>query len=165
MQIYRYFFSHHMALFGALSSLLMTIFFLVFRILNLTEINWEMGLGTILTQTVGIGTWFSGLSFHLLNGELLALLFAWVLRKMEWGGFKDGLLLGLAYWFFISIMMGEFPALNLLVPPGASSPGPFGAFYGHFTFYALLAAHLFFGGVVGWAVGRPKSVLQDSGWR
>jgi uncharacterized BrkB/YihY/UPF0761 family membrane protein len=144
---------------GTLGAAGFTLFFSLLRFLDLTRLNVERGIGSRLFASSAAGT-LLGLFCFLLSGGVLGLIFRLVLRACRWNGVIPGAVLGVAFWFFLSILIGTFSNLDILTPRGEDPIGPFGVFEGQLTFYCLLFVHIAYGALIGWSLAQATPKLS-----
>ena len=60
--------------FGIASALLMSFLGFLGRSFGLFQLNYELQLGSLFTQSTGIGTWLLGFALQVVNGGVFALL-------------------------------------------------------------------------------------------
>src|SRR5688572_672682 len=61
---------------GMVGAFAMTALMVIARALDVTTLNIEMALGTLLTQRIHAGSWILGFIMHIIIGGLLAQLYA-----------------------------------------------------------------------------------------
>lgn len=153
-------FSSKIAGAGILAGLLMTLFLALCRALGFTVLNIEMGLGGIITRTIGTGTWILGFIFHLLIAASITTLYVKGFKFLGRVGWLPGFALAPLHWTAIGLLMGILPqvhkmikffpvASHTLTSPEILRPGYFGSSLGLGTVFSLLVAHLIYGTVVG----------------
>lgn len=155
---------------GVGGGLLLTIGFALARAVGLTSLNIEMGLGGIITRTIGTGTWVLGLLFHLLLAGAIAGLYAKAFKFIGRVNWKIGIGLGFIHWLAIGLFMGAlpilhdtfelFPRAHTLSAPEITSPGYFGLNLGAASVIILLTLHLLYAGYVGFAYSRSLKKKQ-----
>jgi len=134
---------------GIVGAFILTIGGVIGRSLGLVEMNPEMGLGSMITSTVGPGVWLFGFFWHLVNGAIFGLVYAVAFRTFGNSGLKPGLLAGAVHYVAAGVFLGVVPVLHPFIPEQAPAPGWFALNTNFWTFSAVLLAHLVFGSIVG----------------
>jgi hypothetical protein len=137
---------------GMLGALAMTVLMVIARALDVTTLNIEMTLGTLLTRQIGAGSWVLGLVMHLLIGGLLAQLYAFGFEFLTestsaWigAGFS---LIHVTIAGTLMILLGTLHPL-MRNQGQLLAPGPFAINYGVLTAVAFIGLHLVYGAWVG----------------
>lgn len=114
-------------------------------LVGLTEFNALLALGTVVTRSDGIGTWFAGLMLHLVVSALIGLAYGAVFYVTGHSGRVFGAIIGAGHWMGVGILMGLLPQIRADQP----APGFFGMGYGGLTFTLIMVFHVLYGAVLG----------------
>jgi len=137
---------------GILGAFAMTVLMVFARALNVTTLNIEMALGSMLTRQIGAISWMLGFMMYLLVGGLLAQLYAFGFeflteRTSPWigAGFS------LVHASIAGVTMFALGSIHPLMRNNGElpAPGPFAINYGTLTAVAFVAVHLVYGSWVG----------------
>ena len=123
-----------------------------------TEVNMEMALGQLIILHVGHGAAFSGFLFHLLAGGVFALLYEQVMVILGVKSWTFGIFLAVPHWIFGGIVMGQLCASHPAMQANMPGDEPFHSLVGISTLGVILAAHLIYGALVGFAISPPQDV-------
>ena len=153
---------------GALGAVVMSFLMAVGRYAGMTELNLEMGLGSMITMTINSGTWVVGLVVHLIAGGIVGLIYAAVFEHVARGATAGlGGAFGAIHSAISGVLLMMMPAVHPLMSttPGVGqlqAPGPFGISYGLATAAAFVILHIIYGAIVGGAyVVRPKHRVME----
>jgi hypothetical protein len=145
---------------GMLGALAVTMLMVIARALDMTTLNIEMAMGTLLTRRINAISWMLGFMISLVAGGLVAQLYAFGFEFLTeftspWIGAGFSLIhasiAGLAMFVLGSIhpLMRNHGELR--------APGPFAINYGTLTAVMFVALHLVYGS---W-VGSSYSIRQE----
>jgi hypothetical protein len=113
-------------------------------------INFEMMLGSMITQTLSTAAWLIGFLIHLMIGGLFGLIYALgferVTHSADW---RAGIGIGALHTVFSGLLLAVVPSLHPLMPRILEAPGVFLANLGPFAVVVFIAVHLGFGAMVG----------------
>ena len=136
---------------GMFGAAVMTVLMVIARTLEVTTLNIEMALGSMLTQQISTSSWMLGLVMHLIVGGLLAQLYAFgfeVLTKRASAWIGAGF--SLVHTAIAGGVMAMLGSIHPLMMNGQLlAPGPFAINYGTLTAAAFVALHLIYGACVG----------------
>lgn len=134
---------------GVLGALAMTVLMSLCRALNLTALNLEILLGSLIASRVGPGVWLLGFVTHLVVGGFFGLLYGIAFQVTGRSGPGTGTLFGFAHWLVAGSFLMVFPAIHPLIPEVLRAPGPFALALGGSAFVLTLLEHLMYGAIVG----------------
>jgi hypothetical protein len=137
---------------GILGAVFMTAILLVLRALGVTPMNLEMMLGTLFTESPGLGSWFLGLAIHLAAGALFGVVYGAIMEAARRRGPGVGVAIAVPHAILSGILLPVVGAMHPLVQAGRMvNPGAFAAAAGPLAFVLFVGLHLVFGSVVGGA--------------
>jgi hypothetical protein len=134
---------------GVVGALAMTLVSAMLRAMGM-PLNLEMMYGSLLTASLGVGTWLLGFSIHLCVGALLGLVYAQVFVK--WTRRPDattGVGIGAVHGLISGLLLGVIRPLHPLIPEVMPAPGIFLTSLGAVGVIVYLGLHLMFGAIVG----------------
>lgn len=135
---------------GLLGAAVMTALLGAMRALGGPPLNLEMMLGTWITASPGLGSWFLGLAIHLAAGALFGIVYGSIMEVARRRGPGLGLAISVPHTIVAGLILPALAALNPLVREGRmADPGPFAAGIGPLAVLLFAAVHLVFGLVVG----------------
>lgn len=137
---------------GMVGALAMTVLMVVARALDVTTLNIEMALGTLLTQKINAGSWILGLMMHIVLGGLLAQLYAFGFEFLtERAGAWIGAGFALIHASIAGVVMFVLGSIHPLMKNSGElpAPGPFAITYGTLTALVFVGLHLVYGSWVG----------------
>lgn len=151
---------------GVTGGIVMTILMAMGRWMGMTNMNMAMMQGSMITQTLGPGTWFLGLMMHLIISGMIGSIYAWgfesVTRRASAGIGAGFAIIHAIIGGIVIGMMGAMHPLTVSpptpVPPGRLlAPGFFAINFGMMTTMAFIVLHLIYGSIVG---GMYKTKAQ-----
>jgi hypothetical protein len=136
---------------GVSGGALMTVLMALARIMEMTTIDVELKLGSMLSKDTTATAWVTGLIMHLVISGLIACIYA---IGFEYLTHRANLMAGLGFAVIHTIIAGLFlsvlPQIHPLMPSDAlPAPGPFAINYGLMTTVVFAAGHLAYGAIVG----------------
>jgi hypothetical protein len=136
---------------GMIGAAVMTVLMIIARTLNLTTLNIEMALGSMLTQQISTGSWMLGLAMHLIVGGILAQLYAFGFEVLT---HRTSAWIGAGFSLVHTVIAGGVMAMlgaihPLMLNGQIMAPGPFAINYGTLTAAAFVALHIIYGACVG----------------
>lgn len=153
---------------GLFAGLVLTVGFAIFRFLSLTSLNFEMALGSIVTRTVGAGTWIFGLFLQLFISGGIATIYAYIFEKLgRRASGSIGAAFGVLQWAIVGYLMGALPALHdsidlfrvphPLLANELQVPGYFALQLGMPSAICLFVLHVLYGWTVGTLCSRKQN--------
>ena len=137
---------------GILGAFALTLLMYIARAMDVTALNTEMVLGSLLTHKTGAGSWILGFMLHLVIGGLLAEVYAFAFEFLtERSGMWIGAGFGLVHASFAGMAMFLLGSIHPLMRNHGvlPAPGPFAINYGALTAVAFIAVHAVYGAWVG----------------
>lgn len=160
MQTFRAFFA------GIFGASILTMLMIVMRYFNLSSINLELTLGSLITMTLSPSSWSLGLMIHLLAGGLFGTFYG---VGFEYGSSRSvlfkGVLFGILHGLISGICIGFMPLIHPLMISAADStsfmlkPGFFVSHFGWATSVIFFILHLIFGVIMA-AFYQPDELLS-----
>jgi hypothetical protein len=143
----------------------MTALMLLFRGLDLSTLNLELFLGSMVTATLGFGPWALGLGIHLVIGAGFGVLYAALMETFEQSGFRAGILIGAVHAVVAGMILPLLGAAHPLVRAGSlPAPGPFATEMGDGSAAMLFVLlHLLYGAIVGSAYIVLSPAAEEKG--
>jgi hypothetical protein len=151
---------------GMLGALAITVLMVIARAFDVTTLNIEMALGSMLTQQISASSWMLGFIMHIILGGLLAQLYAFGFeflteRTSAWIGAGFSLIHSSIAGMVMFVLGSIHPLMRnhgeLL------APGPFAINYGTLTAVAFVGLHLVYGSWVGSSYSmRPEVEVRAS---
>lgn len=135
--------------YGVLGAFMMSVLLALARWVGLTEFNFPMFLGTMITHEFTATTFFLGLAWHLFNGGVFGVIYGGIFKASGEASAGRGTLLGFVHWLAFSLFMAGSPGFHPLIPSELVAPGFFAINYGVITAVSALCLHLIFGYIVG----------------
>lgn len=146
---------------GLLGTLVLTTMLRVASEIGLTRLDFALILGTILTQNRRKARAI-GYALHFLLGLAFAFLYGAMLHAIGWSTWWLGAMLGAVHALFIAtvVMNVLLPVVHPLMgtPETAANeyaliepPGFLMRNYGQHTVLVVIASHVVFGAIIGWA--------------
>lgn len=135
---------------GVFGALVMSVLMAGLRAAGYSSVNLELALGMFLTGRAGVEAWSAGLIWHLLNGGLFALIYAFGFSILRKAGAAIGAFFGFIQWAVVGYLLSIFPIWKVptffqIVP--WTSRGPVSS--GGTTILSIFALHVLFGLIVG----------------
>lgn len=135
---------------GALGALAMTAAFAGLRAAGLTEMNNEMALGALVTQSTAGGAWVAGLAVHLTFGGLFGLVYGAVMEAFGRRGWPAGVLTSCPHSLLSGILQPVMMSMHPEVLGGERlEPAAYNSHLGAWGVVTFFGAHLAYGAVVG----------------
>lgn len=149
---------------GIAGGFLLTVGLAILRAIEVTPINVELAIGSLLTRSFDPISWIVGFVVHLALCGVIGVLYGAAFEAIKRYGIGVGLGLGVVHWIASGVVMGLVPAMFSLVPELVGEPGYFGMYFGKITVIGNLICHLLFGGLVGalYAAARERQVLATT---
>lgn len=135
--------------YGVLGAFFISALLAGMRWTGLTQFNFSVFLGSMLTQEFSLTTWAIGAIWHLLNGGVFGLLYCWIFKRSAGAGAGRGVMLGFVNWLAFAVFMAFSPSIHPLIPSEITEPGFFAINYGGLTAVILFGLHLIFGYIIG----------------
>jgi hypothetical protein len=135
---------------GLMGAAAMTAVTLATRSFNLSSLNLELLLGSLVTSTSGFGPWALGFCIHLLIGAAFGVVYAAIMETFERSGLRIGLEIAVLHLLLAGFLLPVVGTANPLVRSGSlPSPGPFASGLGGPAVITFIFIHLLFGAIVG----------------
>jgi hypothetical protein len=157
---------------GAAATVLLSALLYLAPLLGLPLVDMPLALGGILAAEPGLALGVGYLLFFV-GGAVASPFFlagAWPYLPGGGVGFAGGALKGLVWgsglWLLSGLLLGLAGMVNRLPEPALASPGFFALGFGLVAAVSFLAAHLFYGLVLGLitAMGQDIEPLDTLGW-
>lgn len=134
---------------GVIGALTMTLFFALCRAFEVTTMNFELLLGSMVTQDLGPGVWLLGLFIHLAVGGIFGMIYGVLFSTAHKTGASRGAALGFVHWIVAGFFMGFTSVAHPLVPEVLFPVGAYALALGGISFLLVLVSHLIYGAIVG----------------
>ncbi len=151
---------------GVVSAATMSLVLFVFRLMGWTEFSFERALGELLPGRVHAGAVVLGFAWHVVNGGLVALVYARVFKharlSFPWIGTTLAFVQATAVLFLLGLFAAPHPGGSVDGLPG--DVPAFGARLDAGWVLAFVFVHLLFGGLLGAlceALGQESVVVVD----
>ena len=136
---------------GVTGGVLMTLLMALARMTEMTTIDLELKLGSMVSQETTTTSWVIGLFLHLIISGLIACIYAvgfeYVTHTATW---LAGLGFGVLHTIIGGLFLAVLPEIHPLMPSDSlPAPGPFAINYGLMTTVAFAVGHLVYGATVG----------------
>lgn len=139
-----------MFLAGMIGALAMTALMWLGVWMQWTPLGLESLLGSLIIGKATGPAWIIGFAWHLVNGGLFALGYAFVFRAARTSGPTLGATIGVAHWLVAGLLLGIVQAVHPL-PIVRMTPSYFIFWwsFGTMTFWGSLILHVVYGAIVG----------------
>jgi len=134
---------------GTAGALAMSALFALARIIKITNLNFELVLGSLFTGGLNSFNLLIGFSWHVANGGLIGILYAWLFKNIGRADWITGTATGAVHCVFAGFFLGILPSIHPLMPEIIPAPGYFGYDGGIIDAVLLLISHLVYGGITG----------------
>jgi uncharacterized protein YhhL (DUF1145 family) len=118
---------------------------------NLISLDLELWLGSVITGTFSTRTLVLGTLWHLLNGGVFGLLYAFAFRALRRSSVFLGVCLGIVHWLFGGLLLGIL---------GVIHPFPRSAYITVDNMIGFLVLHMIYGAIVGGAYRNSKEAFS-----
>lgn len=134
---------------GAVGATIMTLVMLVGRTTDVSEFEYEMFLGSLITGEVRSPSFALGYVVHIIAGGIAAILYAAIFKAWGGAGWLRGLILGAGHAVLMGFLLIVITSFHPMVPEAMPAPGFLGIDYGWITALTFAILHLVFGAFVG----------------
>jgi len=147
---------------GFLGAAAMTAVMLAARGLDLSGIDLELLLGSLVTSTLGFGPWFLGLGIHFMIGAGFGMVYAALMETFNKSGWRAGLAIACVHVLAAGLILPLIGAAHPLVRTGLlPSPGPFASGMGGAAVVLFVLLHLLYGVIVGACYGVVSPAAEE----
>ena len=134
---------------GIAGALGMSLLMIIARGLGV-HIDMEMLLGSMVTSTLGLGTWILGFALHLAIGAVCGWIYAFCFERLtRRAGAGVGMGYGAVHALLAGAVVAALPYVHPLIPVTLPAPGAFLANLGDTAVISFIALHIVFGAIVG----------------
>ncbi len=134
---------------GVIGGAVMIALVAIARAAGITDLNFGILWGSMITNNATAGTWVLGAVIHLVVSGLIALIYAAVFEAIRGSNWFTGLIGGAIHAVIGGLLLTELPAIHQAIPDLIRAPGAFAINYGTATATLFVVGTLIYGIIVG----------------
>jgi hypothetical protein len=134
---------------GVIGGAVMIVAVAIARAAGITDLNFGILWGSMITGTATAGTWVLGALIHLVVSGLIAFIYAAVFEAIKGSNWFTGLIGGAIHAVIGGLLFTALPAIHPAIPNLIRDPGAFAINYGSATAALFVVGHLIYGIIVG----------------
>jgi len=134
---------------GVIGGAVMIALVAIARAAGITDLNFGILWGSMITNEATAGTWVLGTVIHLVVSGLIALIYAAVFEAIRGSNWFTGLIGGAIHAVIGGLALTALPAIHPAIPDLLREPGAFAINYGSAAAALFVVGHLIYGVIVG----------------